>query len=91
MDYYNRLKTVVGKSTRTPGTGTDKWTERNPNRFSIARDLLEQESINLTLATGNSMDRNEFEALTRITVRVDQSTPGYTSQKNNRNSSNTIF
>jgi hypothetical protein len=81
MDYYNRLTTVVGMSTRTPGTGTTVWTERNPNMFNNARVLLETESINLTLAGGNSMDQNEFEALTTVTVRVDQSTPGYTSEK----------
>lgn len=81
MDYYNRLTTVTGISTRTIGTGNTVWTERNPNRFSSVRVLLETESINLTLATGNSMDQNEFEALTRITIRVDQSTPGYTSEK----------
>lgn len=81
MDYYNRLTTVAGMSTRTPGTGNAVWTERNPNRFTAARVLLETESINLTLAAGNSMDQKEFEALTTITVRVDQSTPGYTSEK----------
>jgi hypothetical protein len=81
MDYYNRLENARGMSTRTPGTGTAVWNEKNPNRFSAARVLLKTESINLILAAGNSMDQNEFEALTRITVRVNQSTPGYTSEK----------